>query len=67
MSALTKNQVIAFVLGVAVCFVFAVASYPLVTDFLVQQHRRCWPTSRGASRSSTASRTSPAASVSCAT
>jgi ABC-2 type transport system permease protein len=26
--------VIAFVLGVAVCFVFAVASYPLVTDFL---------------------------------
>ena len=25
---------IAFVLGVAVCFVFAVASYPLVTDFL---------------------------------
>jgi ABC-2 type transport system permease protein len=34
MSALTKNQVIAFVLGVAVCFVFAVSSYPLVTDFL---------------------------------
>jgi len=34
MSALTRNQVIAFVLGVAVCFVFAVASYPLVTDFL---------------------------------
>ena len=34
LSALTKNQVIAFVLGVAVCFVFAVASYPLVTDFL---------------------------------
>jgi ABC-2 type transport system permease protein len=33
-SAATKNQVIAFVLGVAVCFVFAVASYPLVTDFL---------------------------------
>src|SRR6185312_15134732 len=28
------NQVIAFVLAVAVCFVFAVASYPLVTDFL---------------------------------
>jgi ABC-2 type transport system permease protein len=34
MSALTRNQVIAFVLGVAVCFVFAVASYPVVTDFL---------------------------------
>jgi ABC-2 type transport system permease protein len=34
MSAVTKNQVIAFVLGVAVCFLFAVASYPLVLDFL---------------------------------
>ena len=34
MSAVTKNQVIAFVLGVAVCFIFAVASYPLVLDFL---------------------------------
>ncbi|MSP00407.1 MAG: ABC transporter permease [Acetobacteraceae bacterium] len=34
MSALTRNQVIAFVLGVAVCFMFAAASYPLVTDFL---------------------------------
>src|SRR5580698_1656046 len=34
MSALTRNQVIAFVLGVMVCFVFAAASYPLVTDFL---------------------------------
>jgi ABC-2 type transport system permease protein len=36
LSALTKNQVIAFVLAVAVCFLFAVASYPLVTDFLQQ-------------------------------
>jgi ABC-2 type transport system permease protein len=36
MSAVTKNQVIAFVLGVAVCFLFAVASYPLVTDFLAR-------------------------------
>ena len=36
MSALTRNQVIAFVLGVAVCFVFAAASYPLVTDFLIR-------------------------------
>jgi ABC-2 type transport system permease protein len=34
LSALTRNQVIAFVLGVAACFVFAVASYPVVTDFL---------------------------------
>ncbi|MBN9560062.1 MAG: ABC transporter permease subunit [Alphaproteobacteria bacterium] len=34
LSAATKNQVIAFVLGVAVCFVFAVASNPIVTDFL---------------------------------
>ena len=34
LSAATRNQVIAFVLAVAVCFVFAVASYPLVTDFL---------------------------------
>lgn len=36
LSALTKNQVIAFVLAVAVCFVFAVASYSVVTDFLSQ-------------------------------
>ena len=34
LSAATKNQVIAFVLAVALCFVFAVAGYPLVTDFL---------------------------------
>src|SRR5271166_2098219 len=34
LSAVTKNQVIAFVLAVTVCFVFAVASYPVVTDFL---------------------------------
>lgn len=36
LSAATKNQVIAFVLAVAVCFLFAVASYPLVTDFLAK-------------------------------
>jgi ABC-2 type transport system permease protein len=35
-SAATKNQVIAFVLAVAICFVFAVASYPLVTDFIAR-------------------------------
>jgi len=34
LSALTKNQVIAFVLAVTACFIVAVASYPLVTDFL---------------------------------
>jgi ABC-2 type transport system permease protein len=34
LSAVSKNQVIAFVLAVSVCFVFAVASYPVVTDFL---------------------------------
>ena len=34
LSAATKNQVIAFVLAVAVCFVFAVASNPVVSDFL---------------------------------
>lgn len=36
MSAATKNQVIAFVLGLAVCFLFAMASYSVVTDFLSQ-------------------------------
>jgi ABC-2 type transport system permease protein len=34
LSAVSKNQVIAFVLAVSVCFVFAVAAYPVVTDFL---------------------------------
>lgn len=33
-SALTRNQVIAFVVSVAVSFLFAAASYPVVTDFL---------------------------------
>jgi ABC-2 type transport system permease protein len=33
-SATTRNQVIAFVLGVAVCFVFAAAGSPVVTEFL---------------------------------
>ncbi|HTR17859.1 MAG TPA: ABC transporter permease subunit [Acetobacteraceae bacterium] len=35
-SALTRSQVIAFVLGVAACFVFAASAYPVVTDFLAQ-------------------------------
>ncbi len=34
MSALTRNQVIAFVLAVALCFVFAASASPMVTEFL---------------------------------
>lgn len=37
LSALTKNQVIAFVLAVAVCFLFAAAGSPIVTEFLTQR------------------------------
>ncbi|RVT89592.1 ABC transporter permease [Rhodovarius crocodyli] len=33
-SALTKNQVIAFVLAVSACFLFAAAGSPVVTEFL---------------------------------
>ncbi len=33
LSATTKNQVIAFVVSVVVCFLFTVAGLPLVTDF----------------------------------
>ena len=36
-SALTKNQVVAFVLAVALCFVFAAAGSPVVTEFLSQR------------------------------
>jgi ABC-2 type transport system permease protein len=32
MSALTRNQVVAFILGVVVCFLFTLAGFPLVTD-----------------------------------
>lgn len=32
MSAVTRNQVIAFILGVVVCFVFLLAGFPLVLD-----------------------------------
>jgi ABC-2 type transport system permease protein len=32
MSALTRNQVIAFILGVVVCFAFLLAGFPLVLD-----------------------------------
>lgn len=33
MSALTKNQVVAFVLTVTACFLFTVSGLPLVLDF----------------------------------
>jgi len=33
MSALTKNQVIAFILAVSVCFLFLVSGFPLVLDW----------------------------------
>jgi ABC-2 type transport system permease protein len=32
MSALTRNQVVAFILGVVVCFLFVMAGFPLVLD-----------------------------------
>jgi ABC-2 type transport system permease protein len=32
MSALTRNQVVAFILGVVVCFMFLLAGFPLVLD-----------------------------------
>src|SRR5579862_2828697 len=32
MSALTRNQVVAFILGVVVCFVFVMAGFPMVID-----------------------------------
>jgi ABC-2 type transport system permease protein len=32
MSALTRNQVVAFILGVVVCFLFVMAGFPLVID-----------------------------------
>ena len=34
MSALTKNQVIAFIVTVVLCFLFLLAGHPFVTDFL---------------------------------
>ncbi|HYC10039.1 MAG TPA: hypothetical protein VEC10_10410, partial [Steroidobacteraceae bacterium] len=32
MSALTRNQVVAFILGVVVCFAFLLAGFPMVLD-----------------------------------
>lgn len=37
LSAATKNQVVAFVLAVAVCFLFAAAGSPIVTEFLSER------------------------------
>jgi ABC-2 type transport system permease protein len=37
MSAMSKNQVVAFVLAVAVCFVFTAAGSPVITEFLSQR------------------------------
>ena len=34
MSALTRNQVIAFILGVVACFIFLLAGFPLVLDLV---------------------------------
>ncbi|MDR4487983.1 MAG: hypothetical protein R3B83_10755 [Nitrospirales bacterium] len=34
MSALTKNQVIAFVISVVICLGFILSGFPLVLDFL---------------------------------
>src|SRR5688572_6170375 len=33
MSAATRNQVISFILGVVVCFLFTISGFPLVLDF----------------------------------
>lgn len=49
LSAATKNQVIAFVLAVAVCFIFAAAGSPIVTDFLSQRVPLLAETARGLS------------------
>ncbi|WP_338662710.1 ABC transporter permease [Pararoseomonas sp. SCSIO 73927] len=48
-SALTKNQVIAFVLGVAACFLFAAAGSPVVTEFLSRNLPWMAETARGLS------------------
>jgi ABC-2 type transport system permease protein len=41
MSALTRNQVVAFILAVVVCFAFLLAGFPLVLDaFRAGAHRR---------------------------
>ncbi len=49
LSAATKNQVIAFVLAVAVCFIFAAAGSPIVTDFLSLRVPLLAETARGLS------------------
>ena len=59
-SALTKNQVIAFVLAVALCFLFAAAGSPVVTE-LPHQRLPVLAEIARALRSPTASPASPAA------
>ena len=68
MSALTRNQVVAFILGVVACFVFLLAGFPLVLDAVPRlgaagarsmRSPRC--------RSSRTSSRSPRASSTCAT
>lgn len=34
MSATTKNQVVAFIVGIVACFIFLVAGFPIVLDFV---------------------------------
>jgi ABC-2 type transport system permease protein len=35
MSALTRNQVVSFVISVTVCFIFTVSGFPMVLDFFI--------------------------------
>jgi ABC-2 type transport system permease protein len=35
MSALTRNQVVSFVISVTVCFIFTVSGFPIVLDFFI--------------------------------
>ena len=44
LSACTRNQVIAFILTVVVCFLFLLAGFPLVLNFSARGRRRGWST-----------------------
>ena len=33
LSALTKNQIIAFITGITVCFIFTISGFPMVISF----------------------------------
>ena len=41
-SALTRNQVVAFVVGMALCFVFLISGFPMVLDFFAALHAPQW-------------------------